>query len=53
MQVSMSQPAAVARRTPARVRLPAEMFVGYTLDSAYDDMFDASGQARTDCRALF
>jgi len=53
MQVSMSQPAAVARRTPPRVRPPGEIFAGYALDSAYDEMFDASGQARPDCRALF
>jgi uncharacterized circularly permuted ATP-grasp superfamily protein len=53
MQVSMSQPAAVAGRTPPRVRPPGEIFDGYALDSAYDEMFDASGQARPDCRALF
>jgi uncharacterized circularly permuted ATP-grasp superfamily protein len=53
MQVSMSQPAAVAGRTPPRVRPPGEIFAGYALDSAYDEMFDASGQARPDCRALF
>jgi uncharacterized circularly permuted ATP-grasp superfamily protein len=53
MQVSMSQPAAVARRTPRCVRPPGEIFAGYALDSAYDEMFDASGQARPDCRALF
>jgi uncharacterized circularly permuted ATP-grasp superfamily protein len=53
MQVSMSRPAAAARRTPPRVRPPGEIFAGYALDSAYDEMFDASGQARPDCRALF
>ena len=53
MQGSMSQPAAVARRTPPRVRPPGEILAGSALDSAYDEMFDASGQARPDCRALF
>jgi uncharacterized circularly permuted ATP-grasp superfamily protein len=53
MQGSMSQPAAVARRTPPRVCPPGEIFAGYALDSAYDEMFDASGEARPDCRALF
>ena len=53
MQRAMSQPAAAARRTPPRVRPPGEIFAGYALDSAYEEMFDASGQAPPDCRALF
>ncbi len=31
---------------------PGELFSGYWLDGAYDEMFDASGQARPQCRAL-
>jgi len=35
------------------VRPPGEPFTGYVLDHAYDEMFDASGQARPECRPLF
>ena len=49
----MSQPGAAARRVPPRVRPPGEPFTGYVLDHAHDEMFDASGQARPECRALF
>jgi uncharacterized circularly permuted ATP-grasp superfamily protein len=49
----MSQPAAAARRSPPMVRPPGEPFTGYVLDHAYDEMFDASGQARPECRPLF
>jgi uncharacterized circularly permuted ATP-grasp superfamily protein len=48
----MSLPAAAARPTPGQVRPPGEIFSGYALDHAYDEMFDASGQARPHCRAL-
>ena len=49
----MSQPAAMVRPTPNRSRPPHEIFSGYGLDRAYDEMFDASGEARPQCRALF
>jgi uncharacterized circularly permuted ATP-grasp superfamily protein len=47
----MPQPAA-ARTTPTHAPPPGEIFSGYALDRAYDEMLDATGQARPQCRAL-
>ena len=50
--MSLPQPAAVDRRTAAPSSPPGALFSSYWLDGAYDEMFDRTGQARPQCRAL-
>jgi len=50
--VSLPQPVAVDRRTAAPSSPPGALFSSYWLDGAYDEMFDRTGQARPQCRAL-
>ena len=50
--MSLLQPVAVDRRTPAPSSPPGPLFSSYWLDGAYDEMFDRTGQARPQCRAL-
>jgi uncharacterized circularly permuted ATP-grasp superfamily protein len=40
------------RGSPAEARPSGESFSAYTLDRAYDEMFDVSGEPRPHCRAL-
>jgi uncharacterized circularly permuted ATP-grasp superfamily protein len=42
----------VDRRTAAPSSPPGALFSSYWLDGAYDEMFDRTGQARPQCRAL-
>jgi len=42
----------VDRRTAAPSSPPGALFSSYWLDGAYDEMFDRTGQARLQCRAL-
>jgi uncharacterized circularly permuted ATP-grasp superfamily protein len=42
----------VARPSPAPASPAGELFSGYVLDRAYDEMFAASGQPRAHCQAL-
>src|SRR6266700_5287386 len=51
--LSTSQSAGADRRAPAPVSPRSELFRGYSLDHAYDELFDSSRQARPHCRALF
>ena len=50
--MSLPQPVAVDRRTAAPSSPPGALFSSYWLDGAYDEMFDRTGQARPQCRAL-
>src|SRR4051812_26921145 len=50
--VSLSPHAAMDRRMPPASSPPGELFSRYWLDDVYDEMFDAAGQARPQCRAL-
>jgi len=47
-----SQPGAGARRAHPRPSPPGDLFAGYDLARAYDEMFDTAGHARPQCRAL-
>jgi uncharacterized circularly permuted ATP-grasp superfamily protein len=51
--LSTSQSAGADRRAVSPVSPRGELFSGYSLDHAYDEMFDPSRQARPHCRALF
>ena len=51
--LSTSQSAGADRRAASPVSPRGELFSGYSLDHAYDEMFDPSRQARPHCRALF
>jgi uncharacterized circularly permuted ATP-grasp superfamily protein len=48
-----SQPDAGAPRAHPHPLPSGDLFAGYGLDRAYDEMFDAAGEARPHCRALF
>src|SRR5712691_1436263 len=50
--LSTSQSAGAERRAPSPVSPRGELFSSYWLDGAYDEMFDLTGQARPQCRAL-
>jgi len=41
-----------SHRTAAPSSPPGALFSSYWLDGAYDEMFDRTGQARPQCRAL-
>jgi uncharacterized circularly permuted ATP-grasp superfamily protein len=47
-----SSPADAGRRASAAVSPAGELFAGYPLDLAYDEMFLPSGDPRPHCRAL-
>jgi len=51
--LSTSPSAGADRRTASPVSPRGALFSGYSLDHAYDEMFDPSRQARPHCRALF